>query len=374
MSSRAIRLPGSHVRGLRPRRRRAHHRRGDRQPDAHRRRRPRTRCRALGGNLGTTNSVAWMFEKKGQIYIDATQHRRGRDAWSARSRPAPRTSGARTSVYVVTTRPTTSTRCRRALEAKRHRSRRGRARDGAEEHRAGRRARRRRVAAQADRGARGARRRAEGLGELRHRRRRDGGGRSLTTDQAARVLVLGIDPGTATTGYGVVRGDGPGVRLARRVRRDPHARARSAAGAPARDLRRHRRSSSRGTSPTRSAVEDVFYAKNVRTTVVLGHARGVILLAGAQHGLRRARVSRRPRSRRRSSAPARRRRSRCSSCSRDCCASRASPQPSDAADGVAAALACLMGAACAHRRRRPSARAVAPDALVTTDSRPQHAP
>ena len=29
-------------------------------------------------------------------------------------------------------------------------------------------------------------------------------------------------------------------------------------------------------------VEDVFYAKNVRTTVVLGHARGVVLLAGAQ--------------------------------------------------------------------------------------------
>jgi crossover junction endodeoxyribonuclease RuvC len=29
----------------------------------------------------------------------------------------------------------------------------------------------------------------------------------------------------------------------------------------------------------------VFYAKNVRTTVVLGHARGVILLAGAQAGI-----------------------------------------------------------------------------------------
>ena len=39
------------------------------------------------------------------------------------------------------------------------------------------------------------------------------------------------------------------------------------------------------------AVEDVFYAKNVRTTVVLGHARGVVLLAGAQARRRRARVS-----------------------------------------------------------------------------------
>jgi crossover junction endodeoxyribonuclease RuvC len=34
--------------------------------------------------------------------------------------------------------------------------------------------------------------------------------------------------------------------------------------------------------PDALAVEDVFYARNVRTTVVLGHARGVVLLAGEQ--------------------------------------------------------------------------------------------
>src|SRR5918992_5611753 len=27
-----------------------------------------------GGNLGATNSVAWMFDRKGQIYLDATKH------------------------------------------------------------------------------------------------------------------------------------------------------------------------------------------------------------------------------------------------------------------------------------------------------------
>jgi hypothetical protein len=47
---------------------------------------------------------------------------------------------------------------------------------------------------------RGPRRRAEGLGELRHRRR--GGVESG-------VIVLGVDPGTATTGYGVVKGRPP---------------------------------------------------------------------------------------------------------------------------------------------------------------------
>jgi YebC/PmpR family DNA-binding regulatory protein len=33
----------------------------------------RSKMTRLGGNLGTPNSVAWMFEKKGQIYIDASK-------------------------------------------------------------------------------------------------------------------------------------------------------------------------------------------------------------------------------------------------------------------------------------------------------------
>jgi crossover junction endodeoxyribonuclease RuvC len=95
------------------------------------------------------------------------------------------------------------------------------------------------------------------------------------------VIVLGIDPGTATTGYGVVSGDGsrPPVLLECGVIR---TRARDAL--PDRLLEIHA-----GVSeliarhrPHAMAVEDVFYAKNVRTTVVLGHARGVVLLAGAQ--------------------------------------------------------------------------------------------
>ena len=33
----------------------------------------RAKMSRLGGNLGTPNSVAWMFEKKGQIYVDASK-------------------------------------------------------------------------------------------------------------------------------------------------------------------------------------------------------------------------------------------------------------------------------------------------------------
>jgi crossover junction endodeoxyribonuclease RuvC len=37
--------------------------------------------------------------------------------------------------------------------------------------------------------------------------------------------------------------------------------------------------------PTALALENAFYHKNVRTTLVLGHARGVVLLAAQQDGL-----------------------------------------------------------------------------------------
>jgi crossover junction endodeoxyribonuclease RuvC len=37
--------------------------------------------------------------------------------------------------------------------------------------------------------------------------------------------------------------------------------------------------------PTTLALENAFYHKNVRTTLVLGHARGVVLLAAVQAGL-----------------------------------------------------------------------------------------
>ena len=95
------------------------------------------------------------------------------------------------------------------------------------------------------------------------------------------MIVLGIDPGTATTGYGVVSGDGSRpptlieCGVIRTKPRDPLAeRLREIHEGVTELIARHH--------PHAIAVEDVFYAKNVRTTVVLGHARGVVLLAGAQ--------------------------------------------------------------------------------------------
>jgi crossover junction endodeoxyribonuclease RuvC len=93
--------------------------------------------------------------------------------------------------------------------------------------------------------------------------------------------------------------------------------------------------------PDALAIEGIFYGKNVRTTVVLGQARGVILLAGVQAGLKIAEF-----------APAQ---------IKQCIVGRGGaakaqvgymvqqllhlagpPAPSDAADGVAVALTYLI--------------------------------
>jgi len=100
------------------------------------------------------------------------------------------------------------------------------------------------------------------------------------------VKVLGVDPGTAVTGYGVIEtGNGhPGmgrlvecgvIRFAKRssLPRRLHELHEGIVEL----IARHR--------PTALALEDAFYHKNVRTTLVLGHARGVVLLAAQDAGL-----------------------------------------------------------------------------------------
>lgn len=96
-------------------------------------------------------------------------------------------------------------------------------------------------------------------------------------------LVLGIDPGTAVTGYGVVAFDGRTATLVecgviRTTAKDPLPQRLLEIHEGVEELiARHR--------PDTMAVESVFYAKNVRTTIVLGHARGVILLAAQKAAL-----------------------------------------------------------------------------------------
>lgn len=107
---------------------------------------------------------------------------------------------------------------------------------------------------------------------------------SALAQVAARpVCVLGIDPGTAVTGYGVVTFDARRPTLVecgviRTNAKDAlPSRLHNIHAGVCELIDRHH--------PDTIAVEDVFYARNVRTTIVLGHARGVILLAAQQSGL-----------------------------------------------------------------------------------------
>ncbi len=94
------------------------------------------------------------------------------------------------------------------------------------------------------------------------------------------MLVLGIDPGTASTGYGLVQSlgsrlealgqgviqTGAEVALERRLA-DIHARIGAL-------LDEHR--------PDAVAVEELYFGANVRTAFAVGQARGVVLLAAGQ--------------------------------------------------------------------------------------------
>lgn len=98
------------------------------------------------------------------------------------------------------------------------------------------------------------------------------------------TVILGIDPGIAITGFGVVadhRGDARVVEFGviRTQAEDPlPQRLQTLYAELSALLERHR--------PHAIAIEELFFAKNARTALTVGHARGVALLAAAQTGAR----------------------------------------------------------------------------------------
>ena len=156
------------------------------------------------------------------------------------------------------------------------------------------------------------------------------------------MLVLGIDPGTACTGYGLVRADRPSFPVLvecgviRTRARDPLPDRLAEIHDGVREIiERHR--------PDAMSLEDVFYARNVRTTIVLGHARGVIMLAAVHGGvpvhefppaaIKKAVVGTGAATKQQVQFMLTR-----------LLRLKSVPSPSDAADGVAAALTFLLGA------------------------------
>lgn len=96
------------------------------------------------------------------------------------------------------------------------------------------------------------------------------------------MIILGVDPGSHATGYGVISTE-PVVRmLAGGVIRTP---AKAPLSERLLTIYTELSDVIAAHNPMQMAVEDLFNAKNARSSLILGHARGVILLAGATAGL-----------------------------------------------------------------------------------------
>jgi len=97
------------------------------------------------------------------------------------------------------------------------------------------------------------------------------------------MIVLGIDPGTAATGFGVVERVGTRLRAVEFgcLETGPAAtqgeRLVAIHAGIAELIERHQ--------PALVAVERIFFSRNVQTAFSVGQARGVVLLAAAQSGL-----------------------------------------------------------------------------------------
>ncbi len=97
-------------------------------------------------------------------------------------------------------------------------------------------------------------------------------------------VILGIDPGTAITGYGLVAEDtSGGVRLVRYGAFLTQADVPM----PARLLSLYQQVTTliREAKPDALAIEELFFSRNVTTALTVGQARGVVLLAAAQADL-----------------------------------------------------------------------------------------
>ena len=98
------------------------------------------------------------------------------------------------------------------------------------------------------------------------------------------MLVLGIDPGTATTGYGLVRQleDGSLQAVAHGAILTP---AKTPMPERLESLYTQLKEILLLHQPDSAAVEKLFFSKNVKTALSVGQGRGVVLLALAQSDL-----------------------------------------------------------------------------------------
>jgi crossover junction endodeoxyribonuclease RuvC len=97
------------------------------------------------------------------------------------------------------------------------------------------------------------------------------------------MIILGLDPGLGTTGWGLIRAEG------NRLSHLANGRLRTDAQAPLprrlADLDAQLAALIAERSPDAAAAEEVFVNANPQSTLKLGQARGVVLCAAARAGL-----------------------------------------------------------------------------------------
>ena len=96
-------------------------------------------------------------------------------------------------------------------------------------------------------------------------------------------IVLGVDPGSQTTGYGIITQEGS--RLIHIKSGSIHAPQGAVIEKRLHFIHKQLYQIIQETTPTTMAIEGVFHAKNVRSVLALAQARGVILLTAAQMSL-----------------------------------------------------------------------------------------
>lgn len=97
------------------------------------------------------------------------------------------------------------------------------------------------------------------------------------------MVILGIDPGLATTGYGIIKKDGSKITAVsfgciKTLAKMPNAeRLKLIHEDLGRLIKKHK--------PKCAGIEQLFFCKNLKTAIAVGQARGVILLTLAENNL-----------------------------------------------------------------------------------------
>jgi crossover junction endodeoxyribonuclease RuvC len=98
------------------------------------------------------------------------------------------------------------------------------------------------------------------------------------------MIILGIDPGSRVTGYGIVS-SGKGSTLLKIAEGEIKVDTKGEFHERLREIYQGLMAVIEEYKPDELSIETVFYGKNVKSAMVMSHARGVALLSAAQNSI-----------------------------------------------------------------------------------------